>query len=580
MTTRWTRLFPVISLILLSAGIYLQTLRYDFVWDDHQFVRPLNAIGGGLPYLIDQARSAIGGWNQLVYRPLFFASFALDGWIWGLNPSGFHLTNLLLHGCVTLLVFRFLSVWTDSPRIGWLSAAVFAVHPVHTEAVAWISGRADLLAGLFTLISLLAAFRSSSGRPSDLKTWGWAAIAGGSFVMALLSKESAVILPALVLLSGLSKRTGSWKTVFPSLAVTTLVAVAYLGLRASVLVTIDSGGPVAHDLARMIQGSRSWMETALVALSVTGEYLRLLMLPLSLKVIYPLPSLPLTAPLVIRSLVLLFLWMIGLAVALRRSAIVAAAMAWILIGLLPAFALFIYTSVSPLAERLLYLPSVGFALLIGMLISKGLRVFESTRYRIVWIGVPVSLLVLFSAGTLYYNKAWADDQRLWENTTRMNPGSSLAHFNLAVAYGDRQRWEGALSEYGRAISIRPDYPEAHYNLGNINSAQGRRDAAIEEYRIAVRLKPDYTDAYINLAVTLHEAGKDDLALRALETGVGIDPHSAVLQNNLANAYASQGRWKLAIEHYETALRMYPDYPEARLNLQRALRMEGLAPMRP
>jgi tetratricopeptide (TPR) repeat protein len=333
--------------------------------------------------------------------------------------------------------------------------------------------------------------------------------------------------------------------------------------------------------AALLQGARSGSETVRLVVTITGEYLRLLLFPVSLKVLYPLPSTALTDAGLIRSVAILSLWIIGLAVAMRRSAVAAAAMAWVLIGLLPTYALFIYTSVSPLAERLLYLPSVGFALLCGMLFSKGLAVFDSSRIgRTVVTGVLAGLLSAYAAGTIHHNNAWADDERLWENTVQKNPQSGLAHFNLATAYFDQRRWDEAVAEYERAVLIKPDYPEAHYNIGNAYAAQGRRDAAIEQYRIAVRQKPDFTDAYINLAVTWHELGREDLAFQALETAVDVNPRSAVAHNNLANVFALQGQWKQAIEHYESALMFQPDYPEAVLNLQRARRMDALAPPRP
>jgi tetratricopeptide (TPR) repeat protein len=574
MKSRWTALLPVIGLIILSAGVYIQALRYDFVWDDQRLISAMNATGGGLQGFIGQARSAIGGWNQLTYRPVSLVSFALDAYFWGQNPAGFHLTNLLLHMLVTLLVFRFLTVWTESPRIGWLSAAVFAVHPIHTEAVTWISGRTDLLAGFFSLTALLAVFHSSSAGDSRIKAWGWALIAGTGFALSLMAKETAVIFPVLVILIGVTQKSGSWKTILPSLFITALIAFAYFLSRASVLITVNSGGTVAHDVIRMIHGSRSWSETALFTLSITGEYLRLLLFPVSLKALYSIPPLTVSDPQVIRSVAILSLCLIGLALAMRRSAIAAAATAWILIGLLPTYALFIYTSVSPLAERLLYLPSIGFALLCGMLFSKGIEVFDSSRMRRTALtGIMVGILALYSAGTIHYNYAWADDPHLWENTIRKNPQSSLAHFNLATAYINQQRWDEAIAEYTRAVSIQPVYPEAHYSIGNAYAAQGRRDEAIEQYRIAVRLKPDYTDASINLAVTLHEIGREDLALKVLETAVEINPRDAIAQNNLANVYALQGQWKRAIEHYESALRLQPNYPEAGLNLQRARRMD-------
>ncbi len=568
------RSLPIMGLVVLAAGIYLQTLRYDFVWDDHQFINALDGTGGRFQDFIGYSRSALGGWDQLTYRPVFLISFAFDAYLWGQNPIGFHLTNILLHVLVTLMVFGWATEWTQSARVGWLSAAVFAVHPIHSEAVAWISGRADLWVALFVLTALLSAFRLSAtgGGASPMKRAGWTALVGVSFVLALLSKETAIILPGLILLSGFTQKDGYRKVILPSLLLTTLIALAYLWSRASILIAVDTGSSVVGDVAAMLHGSRSWFETALAGLYVTGDYIRLLFFPLPVKALYDLPQLTLTDPRVIQSAGILCAWVIGLGLAMRRSSVGAASMGWVFISLLPLYALFIYTSVSPMAERLLYLPSIGFALLVGLPLSTGYELLRPSAIgRAAVAGLTICLLSAYTIGTIHHNAAWTDDLHLWDNTVRNNPQNSLAHYNLATAYFDRKRWSEAIQEYERTVLIKPDYAEAYFNIANGYEAQGRRDLAIENYQTAIRLKSDYADAYINLAVAYHELGRDDLAQRALDLAVQSNPRSPIAHNNLANVYAMQGQWQKAIDHYEKALALLPDYPEARINLDRAYR---------
>ena len=574
MNTPWARSLPIIGLIVLAAGVYLQTVRYDFVWDDHQFISGLNTAVTDAPHFLRYAASAVLETDALTYRPLFLISYALDTLLWGHNPAGFHLTNILLHVLITLLVFRLVMEWTESARVGWLSAVVFAVHPIHSEAVAWISGRADLLVALFVSTALLSAFRLSEtgGILSPMKRAGWTALIGVSFTLALLSKETAIILPGLILLVGLTQKTGAWKKLFPSLLITTLIALAYLVLRSSTLITVDTGSSVPGDLAAMLHGSRSWVETLLAGLYVTGDYIRLLLFPVSVKALYDLPPLTVTDPHVIQSGAILFAWIIGAGVTMRRSSVGAAAMAWVVISLLPSYALFIYTAVSPMAERLLYLPSIGFALLVGLLLSTGYELLRPLSVgRTAVAGLMICLLSAYTIGTIHHNAAWKDDLNLWENTARNNPKNSLARYNLATAYVDRQRWPEAIREYEKTVSIKPAYPEAYFNIANAYVAQGRRELAVEYYRTAIRFKSDYADAYINLAVTYHELGQEDLSQKALELAVQYNPRSPIAHNNLANVYAVQRRWKEAIEHYEKAVALQPDYPEARINLDRANR---------
>lgn len=550
--------FALACLILIGAGVYLQTLQYDFVWDDHRHILENPALND--PWIIPQSFTDFGQAAhfekaQLLYRPVFLLSLAADAAFWGKNPVGFHLTNILLHAFVTLLIFEFLRKWTGSFRIAWISSAVFAVHPIHVESVAWISARAELLMCLFLLVSFLAFSRSCDS--SGIKSWGWTLAEGLAFLTALLSKETAIVFPGLIVLICYSRKLHSWKSVLPSLIITILISLGYLFSRSSTLLTVDS---------------RSWYESGMAILYVTGEYLRLLLFPVSLKALYDLPSLTFMDQWVIRSVVILGIWVIGLVVAMRRSPIIFSAMTWVLISLVPAYSLFMYTSVSPIAERLLYLPSIGFALLCGMLLSTMYDRFGSQYLKPIATGIVMFLLCAYAIGTMHSNKAWANEQRLWENTVHENPENSLAHFNLATAYFDRKQWQKAIQEYQKAVSIKPVYPEAYSNIGNAYSELGSRDLAIEQYKTAIRQKATYGDAYNNLAVTYHEIGRDDLAQKTLESAVQMSPMSADVHNNLGNVFTVQKQWEKAIEQYEEALRLKPNYPEARLNLERAHRM--------
>ncbi len=287
----------------------------------------------------------------------------------------------------------------------------------------------------------------------------------------------AIILPGLMLMIAFSKKVHSFKLVLPSFTIVIMIALGYLYLRSSSLLAT--------------QESLSLSTTGLAILYVIGEYLQLLLFPISLKSLYNLPHLTLSDPSVIQSVLLICVWIIGLGVALSRSSAVAVGMAWVLISLVPSYSLVIYTSVSPMAERLLYLPSVGFSLLCGVLffhIDEFFFKFGSFQ----WVGSTILVCMLsgYAIGTIYSNKAWADNEHLWKNTVQKNTGNSMARLNLANAYMDQHRWQEAVMEYENAISIKQDYPEAHYNIGNAYTALDRRDLAIQHYETAIRLKPN------------------------------------------------------------------------------------------
>ena len=237
----------------------------------------------------------------------------------------------------------------------------------------------------------------------------------------------------------------------------------------------------------LVHGSRTGFETALAVFFITGEYLRLLLFPVSLKPVYDLPTLSLTEPAVLRSIGMVSVWIAALGLAVRRRPMVAAAMAWVIIGLFTSYALLIYSSVSPLGERLLYLPSVGFSLLLGMMFSGLRKAFgSSVNGQRVLAAIGAILLTLYAAMTIVGNTAWSDGIRLWESTSRKNPNNSLVRYNLATAYYEQGRWPEAIQVYEETISIQVVYPSAHYNMANAWVERGRRDLAIPHYETAVR----------------------------------------------------------------------------------------------
>ncbi len=566
-----------LGLIVLSVGVYLPTLQYDFVWDDHQFIsgfRSFDKAAGGW----NDLKSAVLETGHLTYRPLFLFSLRLDWALWGSNPAGFHLTNLVLHALVTLVAFGFVKEWSGSDRPAFFTAALFALHPVHAEAVAWISGRADLLTTLFSLLSIWAALRSA--KADGPGKWAWLAATGIGLVLALLAKETAIVLPALAALIAYSCPRVRWRSMIPSIAVTAAIGVAYFLWRSSAVMAADARSWLNSGSAALQNAWGSPADTAFAMVYVTGEYLRLLLLPVSLKAVYTLPPFSLLDPTLAISILLLLGWMGGIFVLMGRSRLIFSAMGWVLISLLTAYALILYTSVSPVAERLAYLPSLGFAFFLADSLTRFDRSNPSSR-GLLKTGPLVLLLLLaaYGLGTVMASRPWAQDESLWTHAVQKNPQSALARFNLGAEYLKQKRWGEALKEYERAVAIRPSYPEAHFNIGNILSAQGRRESAVEAYRSALRQRSDYADAYVNLGVTLYELGRPEQGFEALQMAVLHNPRNAVAHNNLANAYTLRGRWDEAVRHYEEALSLQPDYPEARMNLERALRFDDRGPIR-
>ena len=327
------RFLIVAFVLMVTAGVYLNSLGHDFVWDDHRHISNNPQINNSAIWIesfTDFTRAGNFEQQVLTYRPGMLLSFALDFMIWGLNPLGFHLTNILLHTATTFLVIQLLLIITGSFRISLLAGAIFGVHPIHIEAVSWISGRTDILSCLFAVSSILFSLKSLSlsGR------WKWLNRVGawGCFVLALLVKETVIILPMLTLIALWTV----WKTRRRTIVFFHFFPMVGIGI---VFLAFRSPSLVQHY-------SYTLQEIVPLVTFIYGEYIRLLIFPFPLKALYSLPTPSFAEPLVMRSIVMLLIGS-GLGIySFKRNPVLWMGLSWIFISLLPTIALILYESIS------------------------------------------------------------------------------------------------------------------------------------------------------------------------------------------------------------------------------------------
>ncbi len=514
-------LLPVLVAVL-AGGLYLNTLGNEFVFDDLIAIvqNPLIRDLRNLPTIFhtDYWRDPERG---LYYRPLPVASFALNYALGELNPFGYHLGNLLLHAGVTLLVYPLaLLLHLDLPG-AVIAALIFAVHPLNTEAVAAVVGRTDLLASLFFLLSLLLYLRRDR-LLSPAK--GWAPpLSLTAYLLALLSKENAITLPAILFATDLfhpdtTSRRGLLRRTCDLLRERGIrlylpyvgVAALYLGIRSRVLDGLHLPSPsfLENPLAHTDAGTR-----LLTALVIVAKYLGLFIFPLSLSADYSYNAIPLitsvadprflTATLALGLLLLLM-------VAGRTLPSVPFGVLFFCLTLFPVANL-LFPIGTIMAERLLYLPSFGLSLVVGAAFSWGLR---SLRSKALFGLTPKSLFLLFGLGlfllcvrTVLRNRDWRDQFTLFQSALAVSPGSAKVHNNLGVHYGMKGRLAEAQREFEEAIKILPRYPEALFNLGLIYRRRGLLLQAEQAYRAAIQTKPNFPEAHQNLGVLYQLQGR-------------------------------------------------------------------------
>jgi tetratricopeptide (TPR) repeat protein len=447
------------TLLVLCVGLaYANSLDNGFVWDDAVLIAGRSAFYGDARNIPAALVSPDGASASPVsyYRPVAALDYFVDQHLFGGVPFAYHLESVLLHLLVTLLFWRLVASSFRSPGLALIAALLFAVHPVNSEAVNFLSARNNLLCAGFLLaaLNLLQAERLRGPR---------AVLALASYALALLCKEPAIVLPVFVLFWWWPDLTRGARAV--TLAGLFGVAGAYLLSRLAVLGTVATGAEF---------GGLGLVSAALY------EDLRLLFLPLELNALHVVsPAALVSTPTAVTALALVAL----LAAALFAAPPLRWGSAWILLGLAPVANLVPFPS-APVAERYLYIPALGSALVVGY----GLY-WLSTRFRAVGIAAGAVLVGLMFSQTALRNRAWQSDETLAQSMLAANPRNATARVLLGSAYREGGRYGEALDQFRKALDVQPANARVYANMGNVYLETGEFENALEAYETALRLDP-------------------------------------------------------------------------------------------
>lgn len=505
----WRRHLGTALLLVVALGLYAPTLRYGFVWDDHDFIEANPAVRA--PGLLARVPALLGlgfgaspfvGAPSPYYRPLVVLGFAVDGRLGGGRPLVFHLTNVLLNAAAVLLVRALLRRGGCGERWAILGALLFAAHPLHVESVAWSVGRTDVLATVWFLAAWLAFLaltaRERAGGPDRVLP----VLAPVAFALALLAKEVAIVLPLLALpgLRGGGRRT--------RVGLFTLLGVAAVYLLARSHALAAGSAPAA---------SAPLAERVLQAPLVFGRALAALLWPWS-----PCPvqdASRATAP-VLAALGALVAPAVAAAVSgtwRRRLAPWGRAALLFTLTLLPVSG--IVPLPMPFADRFLYLPSVALVWALALAGERWERSAAAPVRRIAPI-VAVLLACGWSVRTVTYAPVWRDDVALFTRILERWPQSAPALNELGVAWSDRGEPARARPPLERAVRLAPGFAPAHFNLARVLEAQRDTLAAVGELRAALQLQPNAAGVPRHLLRLLAGAGRLTEAVPDLERAAG------------------------------------------------------------
>lgn len=543
----------IFGILLLTFLAYANTLQNDWAYDDWFQVSKNKQITSysNIPktftqsvwQFMDETKRETNG---LYYRPIFNSALIIEYQLFGQKVWAWHLVSVLLHLIVVLLVYALARAWNSDKRVAAIAALIFGVHPVHAEAVAWISSSPDLFASIFVIASLLSYEKARGAHIRLRMNWICASLVFA--LLAMFSKEQAVMLPFVIAAREIFDDRDALKTKLKQAAfrATLFLAPAFIYLTARYLVLNLISGRYENEI--------TVRQMLLTIPSVLLSYTRMLFVPYPLAIIYNNTYLQSASdtkfliPLLI--VILIFaatLWLI------KSSAITLRSFVIFLLFLLPVLNLRVFNPDESLVhDRYLYLPSIGFCLLASLGLMKLSERFND-KSKEVLIAATVVIAIVFFSLTFFQNRTWRDDFALFNHALKYTTNKPYLYNALANSYVENNRFEDAEKVYLQSVAVAPDFGATHSGLGYVYSRLGKYDEALKYFQKAIETnKPAIAADYFNLGSTYINLKKNDEAEKALLKAIELEPSYGPAHYNLGWIYDGRGQKELAAKYYRKA----------------------------
>jgi tetratricopeptide (TPR) repeat protein len=545
------------ALIAINLIAYASVGHLGFVdYDDGEYVTANSHVLAGLTF--SSVRWALTSGYFANWHPLTWISHMLDVQLFGLNAGAHHSVNLLFHIANTLLLFAVLNRMTGAMWRSAFVAALFGVHPLHVESVAWIAERKDTLSTLFWMLTLWA-YVGYVRHPC----WRHYAAVFAFLALGLMAKPMLVTLPLVLLLLDVwpLRRTIGIQLITEKLPLFALVAASSV---ITVLVQREAGA-----VAGLSQAPLSLR--AANAVVAYARYLGKMFWPVDLVVMYPLPRELPSVGLLVGALAIMAGISLLVLFAARRRPYLLVGWLWYVVTLIPVIGI-VQVGAQAMADRYTYVPLIGLFVMIAWGVPEVLASWSPRQAAL----QLVSAVLIATCAALSFRQVqyWRTSKTLWEHAVEATPTNYFAHGSLGYVLWKGGKADEAIPHYTESLRLRPDFPEAHNNLGVALAGQGRLSDALPHFSEAIRLKPGYAAAEKNLAATSARFHAPDDELSRYAEAVRAKPNDLAAHNEFGVALAAQGRIDEAIQQFGEALRINKAEADVHYNLGMMLDKKG------
>lgn len=550
--TKKIQLICIFIIVILIVISFFPSLKNGFTnWDDDRLVLDN-------PHIKSLSFANIikifSSFHLGHYNPFVILSFAIEYHFFKLEPLIYHITNLFLHICNSILVFIFIYLISKSNFISSIASILFGIHPLHVESVAWITERKDVLYSFFFLLSLIYYIKYK-----QISNRNFYFVSLLLFIFALLSKGLAITLPVVFLLCDYLLNQKDIKKLliekFPFLFFTIVFAVIAL------LGTYSSGATKAEHVY-------AFSDNFFMANYGLLFYFRKILFPLNLSALYPFPikgSDFFTAEFTLSPFVNLIIF-IAVAYSSKFTRKIVFGMAFFLVTIFPVLQI-IPSGPAIAADRYIYIPSIGlffifaeflFYLFFVRLVNK--KILRNILFIITGI-----IIIIFSILTYKRTHVWKDSLTLWNDVITKYPQSIVAYNNRGSHFLYKKDYQSALKDFDMALKINPNHFRTHYNLGILYTEINEYDKAIKSYKKTLNVYPDYLDALNNLGIVYVKIGNKDDAFEIFNNVLKKNPNNAEAYNNRGLILMEKGEYDNAIEDFTKAVKSKIFYPQAYYN---------------